>query len=151
MLTEARPNPQTRWYCTMSTIMAVNPQPEIDMSQCYNQDLLELLSREMDFIGFTEYFEETLRVLEHVFPANATQAFRVRNKTQRPIIKRKKLNHTVTNHLKQMMQYDYELYHGLRERFLLNRTDLPAASPAIRSSTNRQKRKGKKQKRKQRE
>jgi hypothetical protein len=151
LLTEARPNPQTRWYCTMSTIMAVNPQPEVDMSQCYNQDLLELLSREMDFVGFTEYFDETIRVLEHVVPANSTKAFKVLNKTQRPTIKRKKLNDTMTNNLKQMMHYDYELYRGLRERFLLNRTDVAAASAAIRSSTKRQKRKRKKQKRKQRE
>jgi hypothetical protein len=31
------------------------------------------------------------------------------------------------------MQYDYELYRGLRERFLLNRTDFAAASAAIRN------------------
>jgi hypothetical protein len=45
-----------------------------------------------------------------------------------------------------MMQYDYELYRGLRERFLLNRTDFAAASAAIRSSTDRQKTKRKKTK-----
>jgi hypothetical protein len=143
MLIEARPNPQRRWYCTMSTIMAVSPQPEVDMSQCYNQDLLELLSGEMDFVGFTEYFDESLQVLEHVIPANSTQAFKVLNKTQRPTIKRKQLNVTVTHYLKQMMQYDYELYRGLREQFLLNPADVAAASAAICSSTDCQKRRGK--------
>jgi hypothetical protein len=133
MLTEARPNPQTRWYCDMSTIMAVNPQPEVDMSQCYNKDIFEQLSREMDFVGFTEYFDETLRVLDHVFPPNSTQAFKVRNKTNRPKIQRHTLNDTVTNNLKHMMQYDYELYRGLQERFLLNRTDF--ANPATENST----------------
>jgi hypothetical protein len=45
--------------------------------------------------------------------------------------------------LKQMMQYDYELYRGLREQFLLNPADVAAASAAICSSTDCQKRRGK--------
>jgi len=125
LLQQAKPNPQSRWYCFMNTIMAVPNQTEVNMSLCALQDLLPLLIQYMDWIGFMEEYEETLQVLRHVLPSNVTTTFRTRNKTRRKQLKREMLNENTTHYLQSIMSQDYDLYRGLQEAFRIEHVELP--------------------------
>jgi len=104
-LSKAKPNPQSQLYCFMNTIMAV---PNLI-------DLLPFLSSNMDWVGFTEDYDETMMVLQHVLQRNDATSLTKRNETRRNLMKRKMLNQKKTLYL--FMRQDYDLYRGLDEEF----------------------------------
>ena len=119
LLQQARPNPQSRWFCFMNTIMAVPNQTEPDMSSCTLHYILPLLIENMDWVGFMEKYDESLLVLQQVLPPNVTLRFQKRNKTRQKKIKREMLNETTTLYLKNSMKQDYDVYNKLQQEYRL--------------------------------
>eukprot|EP00978_Attheya_sp_CCMP212_P005352 scaffold11962_cov59-Attheya_sp.AAC.6 len=122
MLSEARSDPQSRWYCFMHTIMALPDQGNDNMDDC-PLDLQEQLVQYMDWVGFTEQYEDTMTVLKGILPPGATKTFAVKNKTNKQFqkIDSSTLNETVTKRLQELMSRDYKLYDGLRQTFQLEK------------------------------
>ena len=119
LLQEARPNPQSRWFCFMNTIMAVPNRTEPDMSRCTLNYLLPLMMEYMDWVGFMERYDETLSVLQHVLPSNVTRRFQKKNKTRRKQVQREMLNDTTTLYLRNSLKQDYDLYTRLQQEYRL--------------------------------
>jgi len=127
ILSEARSDPQSRWFCFMHTIMALPDQGNDNMEDC-PLDLQEQLTQYMDWVGFTERYNETMTVLKRILPEGSTKSFAVRNKTNKRFkkIDSSMLNETVTKHLQEIMSRDYKLYHGLQQAFRLDKVKFAA-------------------------